>query len=417
MPAQQFNFTKKALTELPPAAKGKRDQYRDQKYPHLYLQVTDRGTKSFHVYAWGSGRPQRVHLGKFEPNNSGGLSIEQARRKVAPNLKKIQGGQMPVAEKRAARQAETVKDLAVLYLEKHAKPKKKSWREDERQINHDILPNWRNKKVRDITRRDVTKLIDKIADRGAEIQARRTYRLISRMFKFGVGKAIIDSSPCVAIELPGKENRRTRALSAGEIKALWAKLDPDSDAISMDPRVRLLLRLVISTGQRVGECRQLEWADLDLESKWWTVPAAKRKRTEDSDTGDHRVFLNGHALDVLKVAKVISDGGQYVFPSPYADKPMTIEAISRAVSRNRKSLGVDDFQPRDLRRTVRTRMCEAGVSDFDAGRLQGHSLPGMSGTYNVHHYDETKSRAMRKWDRRLREIVSGKKDGKVVSLR
>ena len=43
MPAQQFNFTKRVLAELPPAPEGKRAYYRDQKYLALYLQVTDRG--------------------------------------------------------------------------------------------------------------------------------------------------------------------------------------------------------------------------------------------------------------------------------------------------------------------------------------------------------------------------------------
>ena len=118
----------------------------------LYLQITDRGSKSFQVYAWGAGRPQRVTLGKFEPNSHASLTIDQARRKVAPTLKKVQGGRIPTAEKRQRRQAETVKDLADEYLERHAKVKKKSWKEDERQINKDILPQWRNRKVREITR-------------------------------------------------------------------------------------------------------------------------------------------------------------------------------------------------------------------------------------------------------------------------
>lgn len=72
------------------------------------------------------------------------------------------------------------------------------------------------------------------------------------MFSYAVGKGIVDASPCVAIELPGKENRRTRALSAAEIKTFWPKLDPKAEGLAMDPRMRLLLRLMLATGQRPG---------------------------------------------------------------------------------------------------------------------------------------------------------------------
>ena len=414
MPAQQINFTKTALSELPPAPSGKRVYFRDKRYPQLYLQITDRGSKSFQIYAWGAGRPQRVTLGKFEPNNHASLTIDQARRKVAPILKKVQGGRIPTAEKRQRRQAETVKDLCDEYLERHAKVKKKSWKEDERQINKDILPQWRNRKVREITRRDVNKLIDRIADRGAEIQARRTYRLISRMFSYAMGKGIVEASPCVAIELPGKENRRTRSLSADEIKSFWPKLAPESEDLSMSPSMRLLLRLVLATGQRPGECRELKWAEID--EPWWTIPAEKRKRTEDSETGEHRVYLNDHALAVLDDAKKLSDGWKNVFPSPRGDQPMRKDALSHAVKNNLKILGLDDFQAKDLRRTASTHMAEAGVPDPDIRRVQGHALAGMGRVYNVYHYDKEKQRALETWDRRLREILTGKKRGKVVPL-
>ncbi|MDH3282458.1 MAG: site-specific integrase, partial [Gammaproteobacteria bacterium] len=186
-------------------------------------------------------------------------------------------------------------------------------------------------------------------------------------------------------------------------------------AISMDVRIRLILRLALATGQRVGECRQIEWNEVD--GQWWTIPAEKRKRTEDSETGEHRVFLNSHALDVLKTAKVLSDGCRYALPSPHGDKPITINAVPRAVSRNLEALGLSDFQAKDLRRTASTHMAEIGIPDPDIRRVQGHALDGMGRIYNVYHYDKEKRRALQKWDRRLREIITGKKGGKVVALR
>lgn len=417
MVTETIQFTKQALNALPSAPEGKRVYYRDKNYPQLYLQVTDRGQKSFQVYAWGAGRPQRVTLGKF--NSGNGLAIEQARKKVAPTVGKIQAGHIPTAEKRQARQAETVADLAREYIERHAKVNKKSWKEDERQIDKDILPQWRARKAREITRRDVIKLVESIEDRGALIQARRTYRLLSRMFRFAVGKDIVGANPCVDVELQGKEKPRDRALTIEEIKTLWPKLDAQD--IHMDPRTRLLLRMIVATGQRPGDVRQMEWSEIT--ESWWTIPEGKRKKTKDSAPGDHRVYLNTAALTILETAKVISDGCNHVFPSPVAeivegerrDKPIRDDALSRAVARNLGAFGVAPFTPHDLRRTASTRMAEAGVPEFDIRRVQGHALPGMGKVYNVYSYDKEKRAALEKWGRKLEQVVSGKR-GKVVGL-
>ena len=60
------------------------------------------------------------------------------------------------------------------YLEKYAKPKKRSAGEDERILRKDILPKWGRRKAKDIRRRDVVKLLDTIVERGAPIGANRS---------------------------------------------------------------------------------------------------------------------------------------------------------------------------------------------------------------------------------------------------
>ena len=50
--------------------------------------------------------------------------------------------------------AETFAQLADLYMEKHAKVRKKSWRTDQRLIDVELLPVLGLRKVYDITRSD-----------------------------------------------------------------------------------------------------------------------------------------------------------------------------------------------------------------------------------------------------------------------
>ena len=69
-------------------------------------------------------------------------------------------------------------------------------------------------------------------------------------------------------------------------------------------------------------------------------------------------------------------------------------------------MGIDArFTPHDLRRTLRTRLAELGVSDVVAERVLGHKLQGILGVYNRHSYDTEKRQALALWERRLSAIL------------
>lgn len=73
--------------------------------------------------------------------------------------------------------------------------------------------------------------------------------------------------------------------------------------------VRLAFELLVLTAARTGEVLGATWDEVDLEGKTWTVPGERMK------TGrEHRVPLSRRAVDILKRAKALSDGGAFVFP-------------------------------------------------------------------------------------------------------
>jgi len=411
MPTEQLRFTKAALAALPPAPSGKRTYVRDTRVPDLYLSITPTGAKSFMVYKWGAGRPQRVTLGRFNPDRPGSMTIDQARRKAPRVVVKVQEGRYISAEKRAARQAPTVRDLAVEYIERWAKPRKRTWKEDERVLEKDVLPKWGRRKAGEISRHDVITLVDRIADRGAPIQANRTLACVRKMFNFAIERGLIEGSPCVQVKAPGEERRRDRVLTEDEIKAVWSALDEKAKDLAMDPRIRMMLRLELMTAQRPGEVRAMQWDE--IANDVWTIPAEKSKNGLP-----HRVPLCGLAVEILERARVISDGCEHVFPSPSGDKPMPITSISQSVRKNLKALGTSTpWTPHDLRRTAASHMTGIGIPRLVVGRILNHAERGVTATYDRHSYDQEKRRALEKWDRCLRQIVIGKKRGKVVRFR
>jgi integrase len=78
----------------------------------------------------------------------------------------------------------------------------------------------------------------------------------------------------------------------------------------------------------------------------------------------------------------------------------------------------EHFTPHDLRRTLRTRLAELGVSDIVAEKLLGHKFERIVATYNRHSYANEKREALGKWETSLRKIMGIKRaqPGKVIRM-
>jgi integrase len=161
------------------------------------------------------------------------------------------------------------------YLERHGRRKKRSWREDARILQRDVLPRWRSRPARAITAREVRALLDAIVDRGAPIQANRTLAVIRRVFSWAAApdRALVPQAhnPCRGLERPAPERQRDRVLHAQELRAVWRALgaEPLNNAA--------LFKLYLLTAQRGGELRTMAWRDVDLDAGWWTIPAERAK--------------------------------------------------------------------------------------------------------------------------------------------
>ena len=79
--------------------------------------------------------------------------------------------------------------------------------------------------------------------------------------------------------------------------------------------------------------------------------------------------------------------------------------------------GVTGWVYHDLRRTVRSRLAEMGVSFEIAERILGHAMTKLERVYNKHGYQQEKAHALQAWADRLMRIVGDYRTGNVVELR
>ncbi len=388
MGKSSIRFTVRSIEGIKPPATGQKDWW-DASLPGFGLRVSAAGRKSWVVMYRYAGVKRRLTLGAYPA-----LPLASAREKAADVLRAVAHGADPAAAKKADRKAETFADLAEEYLERHAKPKKRSWRKDERTIARDLNPRFGRMKASAVARRGVIKLLDDICERGAPIQANRTLEILRKIYNWGVGREIVPTNPCVGIERPSPEKRRERVLTDDEIRAVWSALDQETY------RMAGLFKLRLLTAQRGGEISHMRWQDIDQRSGWWTIPS------EYSKNGlAHRVPLSAQAFEIVREMQGRAEGAEWVFPSPSGKGPTTV--VWKAAGRIRKRSGVD-FVPHDLRRTVASRITgDLGISRLVVSKLLNHVETGITAVYDRHSYDREKRQALDAWDRRLVEIISG----------
>jgi integrase len=370
------------------------------------VRVTPKGNKSFiYMYRFG-GKARRLTLGNYPV-----MSLAEAHKKYAEAKEKVQLGIDPgaeaVSERMEERRAPTVTILSHEYLQKWAKPRKRSWREDERILKKDVLPQWGQRKAREITRRNVIQLLDDIVDRGAGIMANRTLAVIRKMFNFAVSRDIVPVSPCLAVRAPAPEQRRDRVLTTDEIRALWHGLE---GAKMMAEGTKLALKLQLVTGQRKSEIVSAAWEEIDLTDNWWTIPPEKAKNKMA-----HRVPLSFLALELLQAVKALSCHSMWLFPSPQTDRHITPEAVDHALRRpGLEALGFT-FVPHDLRRTAASHITGMGISRLVVSKILNHAEAGVTSVYDRHSYDLEKRQALQAWGRKLKAIIEGTKS-KVIPM-
>jgi integrase len=291
-----------------------------------------------------------------------------------------------------------VSELGEEYLEKHCRPNKRSWFEDERIFRHDVLPVWGDRKASSITRADVNLLLDQIALR-APIQANRTFAFVRAMFRFAESRDYVPVSPCHGVKARTKERTRDRVLEQVEIRGLWHGLDNPG----ISETVRLAIKFLILTAQRTSEVTNAEWSEID--GSVWTLPSEKVKNGKP-----HRVPLSPVAMALLANIKTTAEkfrgGKRWLFPSPRGNGPIGAKAMDRALRRLRIAGHVPVFRPHDLRRSAASHMTRLGVSRLTVHKLLNHSDRSVTAIYDRYDYDEPKKQAVEVWGKEVAALVA-----------
>lgn len=410
---------------------GRKTDYFDTSTTGLCLRVSAGGTKAFFLIYTKPGTDKRawLKLGGYPV-----LSLAAAREKARTSRGEVTDGIDPIAEKKAEAASMSVVDLVENYLVRRAS-KNRSGDEVARRLRKNVSGRDADGKKIDgassgvigdvklsaLHRRDLTKAIDAITDRGATTEAVRVFEDLRAMVRWARGRGDLDANLMEGMAPPAKLVERDRVLTAEEIRVMWKALA----AADMWEGSRRVIRLCLILGARVGEVCGMTRGELDLDRALWVLPPDRVK-----NANGHTLPLPAMAVDIIreqianadKLAKRMGrQPSEFIFPGVGGNGAIGGAAIAKALKRQEVTakgrtsiLGVEPFTCHDLRRTAATHMEEIGVNPFVIGHVLNHvSMTKASITsriYARHTYLPEKTDALDLWADRLAGIIAGGAD-------
>jgi integrase len=430
----RITFTQFAIDRLRPPAEG-RETYWDKLTPGFGLRVSAprpgsaaTGRKTWIAMGRVDGKPVMTTLGTLAQIPK----VDKARQAAREAILQMKGGTSPVAERRAAaaqrrveaEQAEEAAREAVegrfdvvarRFLAEHIDRRcsAKYAAECRRIFEHDVLPRWGERPIREITKHDVNELLDakaslrekrrKGTNGGASIQSNRTLARLRTFFAWSAAEDFVDANPTAGVLARGKERARDRVLDDDEI--IWFWRGADAAGWPFGPVFKLLLL----TAQRESEVAGMRWSEVDLvEKRTWTLP---RERTK-SDRA-HVVHLSAFACEILGGLPRL---GELVFSTTGQTPVSGFGAVKRrldALMTAQAQLGdagasLPSWVIHDLRRTATTILARLKVPPHIADKVLNHSggtIRGVAAVYNRYEYLDERKAALEALGRFIESLV------------
>ena len=332
-----------------------------------------KGRRAFFLNYWSLGVERRLTIGEFPT-----WSALAARNGAKALRRRIDSGEDPARDRREAREAPTVKDLAERYRREYL-PRKasSSQKADWAMIAGEILPALGERKVAVAHHGDARALHERITASGRPVRANRVIAVLSKMFALSLLPQAGESepwrdaamgNPCKGVERnPGQG--RERFFSSAELARLTDALLDEHETPAAD-----CLRLILLTGCRPGEAMRAAWAEFD-EPGYWDKPSAHTKQRRR-----HRVPLSPAATELIaKLRRKRADGSDYVFPGRIKGQPL--RELRGCWERAAARAGLEGARIYDLRHSFASIGAGGGLSLQIIGKLLGHTVARTTERY------------------------------------
>ena len=382
------NLTAISVERMAPPKRGQVDIF-DKGFPGLALRVSYGGRKAWSFVYRHAGKVRRFQLGTYPA-----LSLSEAREAWRAARQQVERGADPSETQR--RDASAMFESVMAEWLARDQGKNRSLAATTRLLNADVLPYWRRLRIDEIGKRDVLEVIDRVTDRGSPVMARQLHVVLHRLFRWSVGRGIIEANPLTDLDLPENNPPRKRFLTDAEL-ALVMRAAGELGGYGA------VVKLLALTGCRRQEIADLTWDEID--GAGIRLDGNRRKNAEPLT-----VKLSAPARAIIEALPRSSDrvfsGSRRAALGHWARLKGQLDA--KVAELNNGPL--PHWNLHDLRRTLAVGLQKLGIGLQVVERVLGHgsragSRSGVVGIYQAYSYDKEAGDALAVWGQHVMRLL------------
>ncbi len=319
-------------------------------------RVQASGARTFTIDYRHAGRQRRMTIGRWPE-----WSVTAARERAKELRRAIDEGQDPLAARDEWREAPRVTDMIDRYIAEHLPKLAKTNAGDQMSMLKKMVePAWGNRLVTEITKSDVAKFLDFVAEgtprpckakpnnrarklqghKPTPIRANRMGEVLRKMFTLAVEWDWCEDNPAQGFHRR-IEHARERFLSPEELTRLAAVLDA-----AEDQRAAEIIRMCMLTGARVGEVRHGPVRAVQPRTyAIWSKPGLDHQTAPSSTACRFRRT----AAIVRQRLLLVPKGSPWLFPGDTPGQP--VQEVPPVLGQVQKDAGLADVRIHDLRHT------------------------------------------------------------------
>jgi integrase len=328
--------------------------YWDENLEGFGVRVYPSGRRTYVCTYRVNRRKRLAKLGRVDA-----LTLDQASKKAKAYLGKVANNDDPLEQSDAIKRAPTVEEFVKAYIEGHAKPQKRTWKQDESSLSRNLVADFRLTLAQNITSAEIAAVTVRIGVKHP-YAANHFLDHVRKMYNWGKTPAKLIprhfENPVTGVKRFPKRKRR-RFLTTVEMPLFIRALEQDESDYA-----RHAIWLLLLTGMRMREVLTAKWDNVDWDMGTLFIGLTKN--------GEPLLApLSDLALERLRMIPRIS-GNPFIICG--RDRGTHHKGLQAMLKRIKKRSGLTNIRIHDIRRTVGSWLAQSGVSLHLIGDVLNH---------------------------------------------
>ena len=253
------------------------------------------------------------------------------------------------------------------------------------EINNNILPVFKNKRIKSITKKDVFVFQNELLERLSPKSVLSTRSILSIILNYAKDMEYVSNNVVSKVEPPKLEKARFEYWTLNDFKRFISVVDND--------RYKALFMTLFYSGMRIGEVSALKWDDIDFKNntidvnKGYYQGTISKPKTESSI---RTIKMPDHTMLLIK--SIYSKYNDFVF-GQYT-KPLTANTIVKRYNRYINKSGVKRIRLHDIRHSHASYLINNGYDIQIVSKRLGHAKVSMTLDTYAHLYPNKENEAI-----------------------